>query len=320
MRILVTSTIRDAINTNVAVRRYVYEGLAEVLGASCIRVCHLEVATSGIDEFQPDLVLAVGSLASDDSDLRKLRRVADRQGAAVAFWLHDDPYEFDYAYKAIARADIVFTNDAWAAHHYRHPNVHHLPLAASALEHLRPILPPNRRDTGLFFCGVAFPNRVDLLRAAQPLISGFPVSVMGAGWPADLRFAVNQRLTAREMADQAQRASLTLNIGRDHDIANQRYGLPASTPGPRTFEVALAGSAQAFFVAGLEICNFFEPQTEILLFDSVVELRQLVERAQDEPQWSVSIAERAQTRALRDHTYVSRARCLLDHCRPLSVG
>lgn len=320
MRVLVTSTIRDSVNTNVAVRKYAHEGLADVLGSDCVRVCHPEIAAAGISEFQPHLVLAVGSLAVDDSDLRRLRQVADRAGAVVAFWLHDDPYEFDYAYKAMERADIVFTNDAWSAHHYRHPNVHHLPLAASTHDHFRPILPPDRRDTALFFCGVAFPNRVDLLRSAQPLISGFPVSVMGAGWPADLRFAVNHRLTAREMADQAQRALLTLNIGRDHDIANQRFALRASTPGPRTFEVALAGSAQAFFVAGLEICDFFEPQTEILLFDSAAELSQLVARALDEPQGMVSIAERAQTRALRDHTYVSRARRLLDRCQPLLAG
>jgi spore maturation protein CgeB len=314
-KVLVTSTFNDALNTNTSIRPCLAEGFAEVLGSDRVMAVPLDLAPAAIRVFCPDLVVAVGSIVPDASDLRGLRRAADSIGAELAYWLHDDPYEFDYAFKAELTADIIFSNDSWAVHHYRHGDVHHLPLAASRTRHLRDLTPLPERETMVFFCGVAYPNRVALIRRADAVLSRHPVAILGTGWPSDIRCATNRRLTAAEMADHAADARLTLNIGRDLDIANRRFALPPATPGPRTFEVALAGSAQLFFATGLEICDAFEPGREILLVDGVADIARAIEQALDDPDAIQAIAMRAQIRALRDHTYTQRAARMLALCR-----
>ncbi|WP_082503851.1 glycosyltransferase [Methylobacterium sp. Leaf117] len=314
VRIFVTSTTSDAINVNPAIRSYLIEGLIDRVGPAAVAHAPLELACERVQRLRPTLVIAVGSLVPDAAGLGALRRAVDAVGGQLAFWLTEDPYEFDYAFKAEILADIIFSNDGWAAHHYRHGSVHHLPLAASPTRHLRPIRPDLPRDIAVFFCGVAYPNRIALLRQADELLSRHPVEILGCDWPADLRCASNRRLTADEMADHAAAAWLTLNIGRDLDIANRRFALPQATPGPRTFEVALSGSTQLFFTTGLEICDVFEPEQEILLIDSPRDIARAIERVQDEPAAILAIAERAQRRALQDHTYACRAERILDLC------
>jgi spore maturation protein CgeB len=321
--VLVTSTFADRLNTNSSIREYLFQAFARVLGDRHVARCHLELATRQIKELRPKLVVAVGSLASDTSDLRQLRRSADATSSVLAYWLHDDPYEFDYAFKAELTADIIFSSDAWSASHYRHGHVHHLPLAGALETFHRAVLPVRTREIGLFFCGVAYPNRIDLLRKADDMLSRFSVAILGSGWPAELRCAQNRRLTASQMADYARRSRLTLNVGRELSIANRRYVLPSSTPGPRTFEIALSGSAQLYFVSSLEILDYFEPRTEIILMDGLRDLEHALEQAYDDPDAIEQIATRAQARAIKDHTYDNRARKIISACesaRLLSIG
>ncbi len=231
LQVFVTSTSTDALNVNSAIRSYLVEGLRERVGQNAVAQAPLELACERVQRLRPKLVIAVGSLVPDAAGLGALRRAADAVGAQLAFWLTEDPYEFDYAFKAEILADVVFSNDGWATHHYRHGSVHHLPLAASPTRHLRRIRPDLSRDITVFFCGVAYPNRISLLRQADELLSRHPVEILGSDWPTDVRCASNRRLTADEMADHAAAAWLTLNIGRELDIANRRFALPQATRG-----------------------------------------------------------------------------------------
>ena len=312
--IVVTSTIADHLNSNSIIRDYFSEAAINILGAENVHSSPLEISASLIKHHTPNLVVAIGSIASDTADLRLLRRQADAVGALLVYWLHDDPYEFDYAFKAEQTADVIFSNDAWAVHHYRHPEVYHLPLAASKRIHRRDLKPIESRELSVFFCGVAYSNRINIIRKAEAIVSIHPVAILGAQWPPDIKCAQNRRLSQQEMADYAQNSRLTLNIGRDLDIANRRYALPASTPGPRTFEIALAGSAQLYFAASLEILDYFENGTEILLFDAIKDIEAAITMAYDDPARLYSIASKAQERALRDHTYESRVRTMLSIC------
>ncbi|AWN55569.1 glycosyl transferase family 1 [Methylobacterium sp. 17Sr1-1] len=310
-KVLVASTSPDAVNHNVPIRDALRDGFADVLGAGAVRASPLELAEEAVADFRPSLVVALGSVAVDAAPLRGLARGVRRAGARLAFWLHDDPYEFDYAAKAEALADHVFTNDRWALAHYRHPSVSHLPLAACRRTHDRRVRPMAERTLDLFFCGAAFPNRIALLERAQGSLSECRVEVRGAGWPAALPFAENIRLEPAAMADRASAARLTLAVGRDLDIANRRFRLPAATPGPRVFEAALAGAPQLCFAAGLEILDYFEEGREILLFDDVHEIAETIARSRREPAAFEAMAERARARVLDAHTYRHRAETIL---------
>jgi spore maturation protein CgeB len=306
-QVLVTSTFIDRLNTNASIRDYLFRSLIAILGSESVACCPLELAARRILDLRPRLVVAVGSLASDTSDLRRLRHSTDASGGLLVYWLHDDLYEFDYAFKAELMADVVFSSDSWSVFHYRHS-------AACPAVHSRSLLAVKQREYALCFCGVAYPNRMDLLRKADFTLCRYPVAVLIEGWPAEIRCARNSRPSAAAMADYAQHARLTLNIGRELNIANRRYALPSSTPGPRTFEIAQSGSAQLYFIPSLEILDYFEYESEIIHIDSMKDIKRAIERAYDEPDAIEGIAARAQSGALKDHAYINRARRILSVC------
>lgn len=307
-KVLVASASPDRVNHNAVLRQYVARGFMEVLGPSQVVESSFDRSEAAAREFSPDVVLVFGSCMPGVCDYTRLRRYCDQRGAALFFWLHDDPYEFDFNYKILPYADAVFSNDRWAVSHIDHPHVLHLPLAADRLAHFCPLDVQCARD--LFFCGAAFPNRVQLLRDLQMSLGGMHVEVFGPDWPADLSFAQEGRLANEALPAYYASSRVTLNVGRRFNLANAKYQLDASTPGPRTFEAAMAGAVQCLFVEGAEIEDYFVPGQEILLFDTPDELRLLIEELRDVPARRESISAAAQARAMRDHTYASRARVI----------
>jgi spore maturation protein CgeB len=310
--VVVVGASPDRINRNAVMRRFVREGFAQVLGATRVLECALERCVDVVTRTRPRLVLCFGSCMPDVSDYGPLRDCCDRVGAGLAFWLHDDPYEFDFGYRAANVADWLFSNDRWATMHYDHPRAFFLPMAASERMHWRTWRSDKQRD--VFFCGVGFPNRVRLLTDLAPALNDLRCEVFGAEWPGSLPMARNERLTNDQVADACAASWMTLNMGRSLHLANRRFQLDPSTPGPRTFEAAMAGTVQLCFVEGLEITDFFTADEEILLFDDPAGFRMQVERLLDEPERARAVAQAAQARALRDHTYASRAREMLSRC------
>lgn len=309
-KVIVSGASPDHVNRNTVMRDYVAEGFRQLLGEELVRHVPLQFAPDEIDAFIPDLVLVFGSCMPDFSDYGHLSAACRRHNSKLAFWLHDDPYELDFNYKVLDVADIVFSNDKWSTRFYDHPECHHLPMAASKTAHYRAI--SDQKDIDVFFCGVGFDNRVRLLRDLKAVLAKMNTCVLGDQWPEDLPFAENRRLDNIELADYQLRSRFTLNIGRHFHFANDRYRLDPSTPGPRTFEAAMAGAVQLYFVESLEIGDYYEDGKEILLFDSVRDLEDILLRYNDAPRELVDIARAAQDRTLREHTYRHRAASILE--------
>ncbi|MBU9332415.1 CgeB family protein [Burkholderia multivorans] len=312
MNILISGASPDSINNNATLRGYVANGFKDLPCVTGIQACSLESAATLARATRPDLIIVFGSCMPSVCHYLDLKQIALDTGACLAFWLHDDPYEFDYSQKIVPLADIVFSNDRWSSMHYDHPNVHHLPLAADLDAHFR--APEKTKSRDVFFCGVGFANRIQLLRDCASSLSGFKVEVLGAEWPDDLPFAANRRVPNADLPTLHATSLVTLNMGRRFDLANERFKLDASTPGPRTFEAAAAGTVQCMFVEGFEIDDYYSEQNgEILLFDSPAELRQHVEMLRDDRERATTIALAAQQRTRQEHTYRHRAETILRH-------
>lgn len=309
--ILITSLCPDHLNSNSIIKQYLASGFRDAYPSITVHICSNEIVLKKISTIQPDLIIAIGGLVLDSIDIRSLKEASISINSSLIFWLHDDPYEFDYSYKAINIADVIFTNDFSTYKQYNSKNVFHLPMAGCIHTHLRSIDIENTRNVTLSFCGVGYPNRVSFLRKSQNILGNFNAEVFGAHWPDDLPFCRNKRLSTGQLSDLASRSLLTLNLGRQFNIANRRFNIPASTPGPRTFEVALAGSAQICFLPGREIDQYFDTKNEIIIVDNVNDLRLALERAMDDPQWAISIARNAQKRAIKEHTYETRAKYIM---------
>ncbi|WP_322034462.1 glycosyltransferase family protein [Burkholderia sp. BCC1970] len=319
MKVLIAGASPDAVNNNAILRGYVANGFRALENVIDVAACSLEGATMVAQATSPDLILVFGSCMPSEAYYLPLKQVAMDIDATMAFWLHDDPYEFDHATRITSLADIIFSNDKWTSTHYAHPHVVHLPLAADLEAHFRDFKEEKTRD--LFFCGVGFSNRIQLLRDCAPHLYDVNVEIFGDGWPQDLSFTSNQRIPNNVLPDMYASSLITLNVGRRHNLANERFNLDASTPGPRTFEAAAAGTVQCMFVEGLEISDYYdEASGEILLFDSPTELRQHWEMLKDDPATARKIALAAQARTRRDHTYKNRAQVILDSIQKLYVA
>jgi spore maturation protein CgeB len=127
-------------------------------------------------------------------------------------------------------------------------------------------------------------------------------------------------MTVSDLCDIYASSLCTVNIGRDFDLANERYRLTAATPGPRTFEAAMAGAAQLYFASSLEIVEYFTPGTEIALIDSADDAAAWLERFRADPASNREMRTLSQRRALREHTYANRAATLLSECFGLDPG
>jgi spore maturation protein CgeB len=309
VKVLICGASPDRINNNAVLRSYVARGFTEILSDDSVASCSLDVANEVAKSFKPDLIVVFGSCMPESCDYTGLRNFCSRSGSVLAFWLHDDPYEFDLNFKIYKYADYIFSNDRWAVEHINHPKVFHLPLAADKDAHFINISNAIERD--VFFCGVGFPNRTQLLLDSQSALAPFNVEVLGAEWPEALSFSKNMRVSNEDMSKFYNSSLVTLNIGRRHNLANDKYQLDATTPGPRTFEAAMAGAVQCYYLEGLEISDYFTLNDEILVFDSPAELGLIVEELRSAPQHRKLIAERSQARALKDHTYAARAQVIL---------
>lgn len=310
IKIMICSASPDRVNNNAILRNYVARGFSQIVGNDRTACCSLDLAETAVLQFKPDVVVVFGSCMPDSCDYNALRQYCARSGATLAFWLHDDPYEFDFNYKIYQHADIIFSNDRWAVTHYDHQRVFHLPLAADPVAHFKPVGQKIERD--VFFCGVGFENRRVLLSDCRGIFEGLNIEIYGSEWPTDLPFCNNKRINNSTLTDYYASSLVTLNIGRRFNLANQRYQLDPSTPGPRTFEAALAGAVQCMFVEGLEIAEYFEPGKEIFLFDSPGELKKIIEMLAETPALHRDVSRAAQQKATRSHTYKERAMKMME--------
>jgi len=310
--IVVSSAAPDVLNSNAYLNYYAAAGFRAADPSRHVLVEAFERLEETIRLEQPELVFLMASCLPAEAHYGRLRHACDKTGSRLAFWLLDDPYEFDANIKASAVADAIFVSDLWSSWHYIAPcPVVHLPMAASPEAHFRPVT--RRGGPAVFFCGVSFDNRTRLLRDLKPLLETRHTVVLGGGWDTGmLPFARNLRVGNETLPLYYNASDLVLNVGRRLNLANRNVGLAPSTPGPRTFEAAMGGAAQAFFVEGLEIEDYYEPGKEVLLFDTVGDFAAILERIADEPDFSLSVGRAAQARTLAEHTYAHRAATVLD--------
>ena len=259
-----------------------------------------------------DLLIYVGSVISDAVPHHLISMSARKVGLHSVCWATDDPYEFDFRYRA-ALYDTYISNDSNASDSYlERGNVYSLPLAAP-LTDKREIVPLAKRAKGMFFCGYPYANRKLLIDniLEHPDISRSDIIVSGQDW-GDRRLNVMKAPKSHDkLIDTYAGSEFVLNIGRTFNLANEQYNLVAQTPGPRTFECALAGTPQLYFGNVTEIENFFQPDEEILVCETVGEIASKIKELRtDQDRW-YAIAKNAQIRTSRDHLYDNRVSDLI---------
>ncbi len=313
MHICVASSFPETANRNLSIVDDLAEGFRTAVTDVVVNVSSYLGLAVYVAQFKPTLVVLVGSALSARCNYRELAQACRAAHTIFAFWTVEDPYEFDVNYKFTQFADVVFSNDAWACNFYAHDRVYHLPTAASE-RLVRGLDNYAQRSLEVFFCGVGFANRRTLIMDALSILEPRQALIVGDEWPVDLSAIMsNRRLSKDTLIEHYAQSLCVLNIGRSFSYANNRRSLEAVTPGPRTFEAAMVGCVQLYFQPTRFLKDYFDPGTEIIVFENVKELNDKLDQLLSDPAAACAIAKAAQRRVLTDHTYTVRAQTILTH-------
>jgi len=235
-------------------------------------------------------------------------------------WYVEDPYEIPVNKRNAALFDLVFTNDISSVHEYGVKG-RHLPLAACPEFHFHDAGNEGLRYD-LFFAGTAWPNRIKMLKAIEKDVKGIKVK---------LALPTNEHLPSFDMdippssyawrtpntqfAQFANRSAVVLFLDRQFSTSGGRE--EAATPGPRFFEVALAGGFQLVDRQIPGISHYLREGKDYAAFSSPEECVEKIRYYLSNDKERRKIAHSAQERVQNQHTYTHRVRSILEQLEGL---
>lgn len=258
---------------------------------------------AAIRESRPDLVLVV---RGDDLG-PDFWTDASANGRRATVWLYDElrrTPRFDIEFVAQHAAIATYSRLDATALAGRGISAAYVP---TGYDDLRPIGGCTGTKGLVNFVGAPLPGRVHALKAL--IDAGVPVRAWGRGWsdhPVDRartwrvrkRGIPNDRDVPADVALAIMRdSSATLNVHGDQDGFTMR-----------TFEACGAGGVQ--LIDRADVSEFYDPGSEVLVFQNDDELVDLGHRVVKHPDEFDDLRERAKRRTLAEHTFVHRARAL----------
>lgn len=212
-----------------------------------------EAAASG----EHDTLLCIDGQRLNQALIRRIRPAFK----TLILWTFEDPFMGELNSQVSPLFDYIFTNDPSSVETYQGKG-HYLPLAASQWLHERPVRTAGTYDYDLFFAGTMWPNRVQTLRR---VLTSFPDVRLKLVCPSneylpplpdDIAALALQRPVSHEaFIDFANASAVTLTMFRNY--AGHGDVSQATAPGPRFFELGLAGTAQVVEVApGMDLSHF----------------------------------------------------------------
>ena len=157
--------------------------------------------------------------------------------------------------------------------------------------------------------GAGYPNR----RAAFRHLTSRGLKIWGTEWDADtaLAFLVQmegKRISTEDTVRIFNAATINLNLHSSVHMGNPVSG--GDFVNPRTFEIA---ACRAFQLVDTRLLmgEMFEAD-EMATFNSIEELQEKISFFATRPEERAGFAERGYARVLKEHTYVTRMRTLLN--------
>lgn len=237
----------------------------------------------------------------------------------TVLWVFEDPFMLDYNLVNLDLFDLIFTNDPSCVAAYRGRG-HFLPLAGNRMLQYHDVCQDTDLRYDIFFAGTMWPNRVGVLRR---VIAAFPDASMKLVCPTNAYLpplppqiaarAITTPISHEAFTGFANASRVTLTLFRDY-ASHGSSGL-ATAPGPRLFELALAGTAQVVEHNSRMSAEHFADLDGIMLERSEALVERIAAILADR-KLRESLARRAQASVLASHCYEHRLRRLLD----VSIG
>lgn len=296
--------IRDALESHPDVEAVFKAELGSAVATARKNDCNLFIAFDG-EQLSADICARLASIC----------------GRSV-LWVTEDPYESPVNRQNAKLFDLVFTNDSGSVKHYGIKGIH-LPFAGSQKLHFHPAVEADSAFMyDLLFVGTAWPNRVKLFQQILKEIPGLRLKIALPGnehlptvelpLPAS---SFTWRVPNNEFARLANRSRIVLTLHRDFSSSGGKSS--ANTPGPRLFEVALAGGFQLVDNSLPEIHDYFQ-NDEIATFDTPQTCIKQIKHYLGSSKDRIAMTNRSQQRALREHCYEHRITKIIDACNEIN--
>lgn len=250
-----------------------------------------------LSEVNPEVVLVI----KGDCLLPDFWEAAIANGSLTHLWLYDELRRMRHTNEVLQIVDRIATYSRQDAQELGRRGLEpvHVPNGFDASIRVSEPTPGNE----ILFVGARYPNREALLTGLSR--RGLPVLAVGRDWsthPIDrVRTWQWRRPRVTNKRDVSRTEAYRLMAGAAGNI-NSHYNQDGFTM--RTFEIPGVGGLQ--FIDRSDICDYYEPNVEILVYSSEDELVDFCRRAIADPQWGASIASRAQARTLAEHTLAHR--------------
>ncbi|MBA9078832.1 CgeB family protein [Rufibacter quisquiliarum] len=257
------------------------------------------------ETIKPDLFFTIYGFNHDAATLEKLKQ----KGIMTVCWWLNDPFDLGYKHIPAHLYDHFFSNSKGTQgvyHHYQVKNCHYLPVGIDPEVHKPGASGEKKYD--IVFAGDWHPIRE---KALTQLVTQFQFALAGP-WkrkidkdsPLRPYFVNMGYFTPTEMAAFFSQAHIVFNL---HTwFGRWSYGV-----NPRLFE---ASGCRAFQISDRkeEIQDLYEPGKEIVLYDRLEEIPELLTHYLARPEECDAIAANAYTRTLQQHTYMHRMQELLE--------
>jgi spore maturation protein CgeB len=286
---------------------------AEVLSQKFLNLMG-EITTAKAAEFRPNIILALAQAPLSPEAIHRLKELE----IPVAFWFVEDFRTLPYWKEVASAYDHFFTiqKDGF------HPELisagvkdcYYLPQAAHPAVH-RPLeLSFEQKklyEADLSFMGAAYHNRVHSFSRLLDL----DFKIWGTGWDLDSHLGKriqnnNKRVTTDETVNIYNAAKINLNL----HSSLYHYGInpDGDFVNPRTFEIASCKGFQ-LLDSRSDLTNFFKLNEELVVFNSLDELKDQINLYITNPDLRSEIANRSYHRVLAEHTIEHRMQELLIH-------
>jgi spore maturation protein CgeB len=268
-----------------------------------------------LESFTPhdfDIIICFGSLMHVNFDYSFLRNLQYDCNATLVWWLHDDPYELESNFKFLNNTDIVITSDETSSLYYR-PDVQSffLPMAACEKCYLKSL--PTSLISRFNFIGNAHPERIEFIKKLYLADQSLNLlDVFGTNWPSYLS-KYNSKTSSEFSSRIYNRYLASLDVQRSYFLTKNEFGLEASSPGPRPFQIALSGGS-VIHVSKVDLLENYLPKDSYYHVTCELELLELFKgfTTRGERDEQLKRRENAQIFTLTNHTIKSRASKFVD--------
>ena len=272
-----------------------------------------ELVVARAIETRPHIVLALAQAPLNENAVRQIRQ----HGIVTAFWFVENYRHLHYWKTLAPQYDFFFTIqegdflaklDSLGVRNYKCVPTGCDPQVHTGLD----LTPDEQAEYGsdISFAGAGYYNRRQMFEG----LVDYDLKIWGTAWEQSRRLREfvqgdGKEFTSEEMVKifNASKISLNLHSSARHEAIDPE----GDFVNPRLFEVASCGAFQ-LVDERKEIRRFFEPESEIVTFSNLSDLREKIDYFLAHEEERTAIAERARTRAHNEHTYQHRMTEMLD--------